>query len=138
MSAKCKNCGEEISEKARFCRRCGAEQKHDGEYVTTCPRCGGAVPSDAAFCRHCGVALGSLSSETGSPPSTATPSPASSAKTLGLVSHGAKTAPVTRRVSADLFSAGATGRKKGGALGAIVALLALVIFFSFVGQWLPW
>lgn len=137
MSAKCKNCGEEISEKARFCRRCGAEQKHDGEYVTTCQRCGGAVPSDAAFCRHCGVALGSLSSETGSPPSTATPSPASSRRPRTSQPR-AKTAPVTRRPAPISSPAGATGRKKGGALGAIVALLALAVFFSFVGRWLPW
>ncbi len=97
MSAKCKKCGEQISEEARFCRMCGAEQKRDADPARSAP---------------------SLRT-TNTPPR-------------------AKTAPVTGRPVPISPPTGATSKKKRGALGTIVALLALVVFFSFVGRWLPW
>lgn len=51
----CENCGEEVPEKARFCKHCG-------KFFTSvrCPKCGATGPSSAFAkgCPNCGYANG--------------------------------------------------------------------------------
>lgn len=54
----CENCGEEVPEKARFCKHCG-------KFFTSvrCPKCGATGPSSAFAkgCPECGYAAGGKS-----------------------------------------------------------------------------
>ena len=49
---KCKECGKEISDKARFCPKCGAENK-----FTFCPDCNNKVSRNALSCPSCGCVI---------------------------------------------------------------------------------
>lgn len=51
----CRNCGEEIDDKAVVCVHCGVMPR-GGEHF--CQNCGSATAADREVCRHCGVALG--------------------------------------------------------------------------------
>ena len=52
----CKHCGEENSEEAVFCRKCG--KRLDGMII--CPACGNKLPDDSAFCTQCGAKIASV------------------------------------------------------------------------------
>lgn len=65
--ARCSKCGEELSDTAKFCRRCGQQVARESPEVEdgpnekdkpkVCPRCNSKVPSTAKFCRYCGYAF---------------------------------------------------------------------------------
>jgi hypothetical protein len=48
----CINCGEELEEGARFCWKCGTEQR-----AATCPSCGQQIKAGWKVCPFCGAAL---------------------------------------------------------------------------------
>jgi len=50
----CINCGEELEEGARFCWKCGTEQR-----AATCPSCGQQIKAGWKVCPFCGAALSS-------------------------------------------------------------------------------
>lgn len=52
---KCKKCGAEASENAKFCKNCGASL--DESQKRKCPNCGKEIDEDAAFCEFCGEKL---------------------------------------------------------------------------------
>ena len=55
----CENCGEEVAQNARFCKKCGRFFS-----AVRCPSCGKVVAEDTAFCTKCGYNFsGSQSSE---------------------------------------------------------------------------
>jgi ribosomal protein L40E len=51
---KCKQCGTENPEEARFCMECGMELEKEAE---TCPSCGTLNPPNSKFCNECGISL---------------------------------------------------------------------------------
>ena len=50
---KCKECGAEMSDKAKFCPKCGTENK-----TMLCPDCGKELSSKAIMCPNCGCSFG--------------------------------------------------------------------------------
>ena len=50
---KCKECGNEISDSAAFCPKCGAPNTPD----TYCSKCGTKLSRDLNFCTNCGEAV---------------------------------------------------------------------------------
>lgn len=50
----CKNCGNEISDIAAVCVKCGVAKGNGNNF---CPNCGTAVAAGACICTSCGVAL---------------------------------------------------------------------------------
>lgn len=54
MSLKCKECGSEIPEDAKFCPNCGAAVKPES---VACKKCGAENPAGTKFCKECGSAL---------------------------------------------------------------------------------
>ena len=50
---KCKNCGKENEDGARFCNYCGS--KLEAERIKMCTVCGTPLPEDAFFCSACGA-----------------------------------------------------------------------------------
>lgn len=61
---KCKNCGNEVKENAKFCRECGSKIIWETEALTTnvCPACGNILEENAVFCNNCGCSI-SVSTE---------------------------------------------------------------------------
>lgn len=59
----CSECGNEISDQASSCPKCGAPVKKSVQMVY-CKRCGNPIPSDARHCSECGFdqVAGTLSS----------------------------------------------------------------------------
>lgn len=51
---RCNECGEKISEGAKFCPECGAKATNS---VRTCSSCGKEAAEDAKFCAFCGTEL---------------------------------------------------------------------------------
>ena len=51
---KCKQCGTENPEEARFCMECGLELEEQSE---PCPVCGNINPANAKYCFECGLSL---------------------------------------------------------------------------------
>ena len=51
---KCKECEAEMSDKAKFCPKCGAENT-----IMFCPECGKQLSSKAVMCPGCGYTFGS-------------------------------------------------------------------------------
>ncbi len=53
---RCKNCGNEVKENAKFCRECGSEIIWETEALNgnLCPECGNILEEGAAFCNECG------------------------------------------------------------------------------------
>ncbi|MCR4775802.1 MAG: zinc-ribbon domain-containing protein [Saccharofermentans sp.] len=49
----CMNCGLELPEDAKFCRKCAAP-------LTSCPECGEDIPKSAKYCWKCGKSLTSV------------------------------------------------------------------------------
>ena len=54
--AKCKQCGADLCEGAKFCVVCGAKVEAEPQ-KRLCPQCGKEVPEDAVFCPTCGLRL---------------------------------------------------------------------------------
>lgn len=60
---KCPNCGQDLSDTARFCSKCGQPvyqeppRQEEEEPVKICPYCGYSVPVSAQFCNNCGHLL---------------------------------------------------------------------------------
>lgn len=54
----CKNCGEELSEDAKFCKNCGSEIVIEEDLSGTkfCSKCGFEMPKSTKFCPECGNA----------------------------------------------------------------------------------
>jgi len=50
----CRNCGNEVSEKAVMCVACGTPPKAGNKF---CHNCKAETSSDAAICMKCGVSL---------------------------------------------------------------------------------
>ena len=50
----CRNCGNEMSNEAAICIRCGVAKGKGNAY---CPNCGKSVDPDAVVCINCGVAI---------------------------------------------------------------------------------
>jgi len=48
----CPNCGEKVTEKSKFCVKCGFSME-----VFLCPKCGAKREKGALFCGECGVTL---------------------------------------------------------------------------------
>jgi len=61
MSKRCTNCGHELSDKAKFCNKCGTRvtetvslAKESTETAFTCPQCSEKLKPNAKFCSKCG------------------------------------------------------------------------------------
>ena len=52
MPKICSNCGNELSENAKFCSKCGT--KYESDSGTFCQKCGHKINKDAKFCTYCG------------------------------------------------------------------------------------
>ncbi|MBQ1289928.1 MAG: zinc ribbon domain-containing protein, partial [Lachnospiraceae bacterium] len=54
----CRNCGQQISRNARFCKYCGyqfeGQQEPAAPAMKYCGSCGKENAADAVFCRYCG------------------------------------------------------------------------------------
>ena len=54
----CRNCGQQISRNAKFCKFCGyqfeVQQEPAAPAMKYCGSCGKENAADAAFCRYCG------------------------------------------------------------------------------------
>lgn len=51
---KCRKCGEEVPESAKFCLSCGQKiEKEEDMQMVQCPKCGASVPK-GKFCLECG------------------------------------------------------------------------------------
>ena len=50
---KCKNCGSDLPESAKFCLECGAKVERN----LICPSCGEILPPYAKFCLECGASV---------------------------------------------------------------------------------
>lgn len=57
----CKDCGQQISDAARFCPHCGAPVVRD----VYCPKCGTKVPENVKFCPNCGEVMSQTASSGG-------------------------------------------------------------------------
>ena len=59
MGKYCPKCNSEVSETAKFCRKCGCNLKENqSENVTTfCPECGTKCDANDLFCPECGTSL---------------------------------------------------------------------------------
>lgn len=58
---KCPNCGQNLSDTARFCSRCGQpicqeppRETNEKNLEKKCPYCGYSIPASAQFCNNCG------------------------------------------------------------------------------------
>ncbi|NLF26611.1 MAG: zinc ribbon domain-containing protein, partial [Clostridiales bacterium] len=123
MDNICENCGQQLSEGAKFCRRCGAERRRAAS-PDFCTKCGRARPAGAAFCRHCGA--------------RANPTPRSAAAPIVRERRKpappcAGKAPGPRKVAAPR---GGARRRRRGLVGAGIALLTVAIAVSAV-CWFP-
>ena len=54
----CMNCGLELPEDAKFCRKCASP-------LTSCPECGEDIPKRAKYCWKCGKSLATVSVSSG-------------------------------------------------------------------------
>lgn len=56
---KCKICGSQLNDGAKFCRECGFEIVFETESIedNTCPECGKSLEENASFCNNCGQKL---------------------------------------------------------------------------------
>lgn len=56
---KCSNCGSQLNEGARFCRKCGTEIVEKTEVLeqNICQECGNLLEMNALFCNNCGHKL---------------------------------------------------------------------------------
>ncbi|MCL2010842.1 MAG: zinc ribbon domain-containing protein [Synergistaceae bacterium] len=70
---KCKNCGTELPDGAKFCGGCGSVFEPE---KNICGNCGIELPDDAKFCGGCGAVLGAPKQATPREPSYAPPSEA--------------------------------------------------------------
>ena len=55
---KCKNCGEEVKDEAKFCHNCGSEiivEEEDLTGTKYCSNCGFEMPKTTKFCPECGT-----------------------------------------------------------------------------------
>ena len=52
MPKICSNCGNELSENAKFCSKCGT--KYESASGIVCQKCGHKINKDAKFCTYCG------------------------------------------------------------------------------------
>ncbi len=53
----CKNCGEILSEGAKFCSSCGTKVSQDENMKSKnkfCSECGAIIKNDSKFCSECG------------------------------------------------------------------------------------
>jgi hypothetical protein len=55
----CRNCSNEVNEKAIACPKCGVNPRSEKNY---CPSCGSATNSNQIACTNCGVSLANTSS----------------------------------------------------------------------------
>lgn len=53
----CKNCGAEVSDKAKVCPKCGKNIKRDSVPTLTCPECGKEIEASEITCSNCGYKL---------------------------------------------------------------------------------
>ena len=64
----CRNCGQQISRNAKFCKFCGyqfeVQQEPAAPVMKYCGSCGKENAADAAFCRYCGQPLPSELNDT--------------------------------------------------------------------------
>ena len=54
MERFCQSCGAAVSEKAKFCRKCGSKLEISEEKCF-CEECGAELPPDSDFCEECGT-----------------------------------------------------------------------------------
>ncbi|MBQ7874205.1 MAG: zinc-ribbon domain-containing protein [Oscillospiraceae bacterium] len=54
---QCKNCGNEISDKALVCPNCGEKLIEEVKEVVLCEECGTEIPEDAESCPKCGCPI---------------------------------------------------------------------------------
>lgn len=81
---KCKQCGAEIKEGAKFCQACGAKQEPP-EPQRFCMACGAPLKGGTAFCTSCGAAVGAGAWPNPQQQTPQTPPPAAPAKRKNLV-----------------------------------------------------
>ena len=55
MEEYCTNCGEKITDNAKFCPECG--EKIETKTNKCCPKCGNEIEADEEFCSKCGEGL---------------------------------------------------------------------------------
>ena len=68
---KCKKCGHELVENAKFCKYCGSPIKHiDSIEPKKCPRCGSDLKKGNKFCTQCGLKIVDNIQSNGQPEST--------------------------------------------------------------------
>ena len=89
MKMKCRQCGAEVKEGAKYCKACGAKLDNQPETAGFCKVCGAPLKPGAAFCTACGAKVSAVppqppvqkagSEQTGDLPGTSTAAPAGNA-----------------------------------------------------------
>ena len=106
---KCKECGQEISDKAMTCPKCGAPV----ERMISCTECGTQMSENAKACPNCGC-----------------PNPlfkANNAPTYFQSNNNAST-------SSDVFAPGRSGKSRGAFALMAIFLGCLGIHFFYIGK----
>ena len=86
---KCRQCGAEVKEGAKYCKACGVKLDNQPETAGFCKVCGAPLKPGAAFCTACGAKVSAVppqppvqkagSEQTGDLPGTSTATPAGNA-----------------------------------------------------------
>ena len=107
----CRNCGKDVSDKAKVCPHCGAqliEEQAEQPQPLLCEECGAEIPPDAEACPNCGCPVAQQEEQPGEPPQkvelTAVKLPKLNAHTKKLV--------------------------LGGIIAAVVIILAIILIVS--------
>lgn len=72
----CRNCGNEISDNAVACPKCGANPRAEKNF---CPNCGTATNANQVMCTNCGASLAIAGTNTGAAQDNS--------KTVAIVAH---------------------------------------------------
>jgi len=105
---KCRNCGCELADDARFCSACGTASGR-----TECRNCGCELANDARFCSTCGTAPGRTDSQ----------------PVMGTHVDDSGIEEKKKSPSPDMDWDGSLGKGRFRKLGSVVGAIVLLVFF---------
>jgi len=140
----CNNCGAPVSDGAKFCSSCGAQQQAVVPSVITepiCPYCGEKLEPDSVFCDNCGQritgAVPQVSAATQQVPVATPPSPIEappSPDTTTQPQIATPPSPIAAPQSPVVNTQAQNSRKSAGKIIAVVSIIVLsVLLVSSVG-----
>lgn len=106
---KCKECGQEVSDKAKSCPKCGAPV----ERMISCAECGTQMSENINSCPNCGC-----------------PNPLISGENARLYTHSNN----GTSTSSDVFAPGRSGKSRGAFALLAIFLGCLGVHFFYIGK----